>query len=359
MIGSLLALLALLPLASDSTEYYNYRVERVTERVHYLHQPISARQTVSGNVAIFEQSGGYVVFDTGGTPYFGRQVVEAVESLGTDKPVTAIVISHWHDDHPLGTQALIARWPDAVIISSHDTRDHLDRIYGPTFGNGPASERYQTYMDRGRTMIAHLQANLEEGSADPEMAAGMAMTLADVERMMEARQTQRLLLPELTIETSLILHDPEYPLEIRYIGRANTDGDLILWSPTDRVVAAGDIVVAPMPYGIQSFPEDWPEALAQINALGFAYLIPGHGTVQQDGEYIARLENLIAETRRQIAASLDEGTAQEDVVAQIDLGEMRVQFSEGNAFREMLFTTYWLTPMVDNIVRLREAEQRQ
>lgn len=40
------------------------------------------------------------------------------------------------------------------------------------------------------------------------------------------------------------------------IGKANTDGDAVVWLPRQRVVASGDIIVHPVPYAAHSFPSE-------------------------------------------------------------------------------------------------------
>ena len=43
-------------------------------------------------------------------------------------------------------------------------------------------------------------------------------------------------------------------MRLRFLGRANTEGDAIAWLPRQRIVMTGDVVVSPTPFGFFSFP---------------------------------------------------------------------------------------------------------
>ena len=52
-----------------------------------------------GNVVVVEQSDGLVLLDSGGSFGSGERVVAMIRGI-SPKPVKAVVISHWHSDHP-------------------------------------------------------------------------------------------------------------------------------------------------------------------------------------------------------------------------------------------------------------------
>ena len=45
----------------------------------------------------------------------------------------------------------------------------------------------------------------------------------------------------------LMIPDRDVPVDMLYLGRANTEGDAIAWLPKQKIVATGDIVVSPYP----------------------------------------------------------------------------------------------------------------
>jgi glyoxylase-like metal-dependent hydrolase (beta-lactamase superfamily II) len=69
----------------------------------------------------------------------------------------------------------------------------------------------------------------------------------------------------------------EAPVEVMFLGRGNTDGDAVVWAPRQRVLASGDLVVAPIPYAAHTYPGEWIATLKRLEAFDFAWLVPGHG----------------------------------------------------------------------------------
>src|ERR1044071_3022179 len=51
-----------------------------------------------GNSVFVVTDHGVVVFDAGGSPLMGESIVAKIRSL-TEKPITHVIISHWHGDH--------------------------------------------------------------------------------------------------------------------------------------------------------------------------------------------------------------------------------------------------------------------
>src|SRR4051812_580863 len=75
-----------------------------------------------GNSVFIVTDRGVVVFDAGGSPAMGEAIVAKVRSV-TDKPITHVVISHWHGDHMRGLQAIKAAFPQAQIFAHPHSRD--------------------------------------------------------------------------------------------------------------------------------------------------------------------------------------------------------------------------------------------
>ncbi|HVH38089.1 MAG TPA: hypothetical protein VM757_05835, partial [Sphingomicrobium sp.] len=127
--------------------------------------------------------------------------------------------------------------------------------------------------------------------------------------------------PTETFERRLVIDDPEIPVEILHLGKANTDGDALAWLPKQKIVATGDIVVSPMPFGFGSFSGDWIETIGKIKALGFATLIPGHGQPQRDSAYLDKLVSALTDLRAQIFPLAKAGLSLEEVRKKVDFSK--------------------------------------
>jgi glyoxylase-like metal-dependent hydrolase (beta-lactamase superfamily II) len=94
-------------------------------------------------------------------------------------------------------------------------------------------------------------------------------------------------------------------VELHHLGRGHTDGDVVLWLPTDDLVIAGDMIEqsGPVAYGSDSFPMDWAATLGGLMLMteGHATYVPGHGNpvghdfVLGQHEFVRRVADQIAD----------------------------------------------------------------
>jgi glyoxylase-like metal-dependent hydrolase (beta-lactamase superfamily II) len=96
--------------------------------------------------------------------------------------------------------------------------------------------------------------------------------------------------PELTFDTRLHLRLGGKAVDLHYVGRGHTDGDIVALFPQHRVLAAGDLFA----YGDRT-PElidyagggsarEWTATLDRALTLPFDRVVPGHGVVTTRGE---------------------------------------------------------------------------
>lgn len=325
--------------------------ERVTDRIHVMRQPDRIWSAVIGNVTIVEQSDGVVLIDSGGTLADGKQVAAAVRSL-TSKPVKAVAITHWHNDHPLGVRGILAEWPRARIIATEAAKKRMIEVMGRNVGvgrNDPALDTAR--LNSGHARIAEYEAN----ARDPKLSEEERREFAADARYMKERLAEQMgsyiVLPTETFRSGLSIADSQAPVELLVLGRANTDGDLVAWMPRQKVVATGDAVVAPTPYGFNSYPADWIAVLEKIKALRFVRLIPGHGAVQTDTDYVDRLIASLRDVRARVAPLAEQGVSQEDVRAKVDYSDQIRLFAGDSAWAKRWFEAYWLGPITSSAWR--------
>ncbi len=77
-----------------------------------------------GNSVFVVTDEGVVVFDAGGSPLMGESIVAKVRSV-TDRPITHVIISHWHGDHMRGLQAIRSAFPHVEVLSHPFARDFI------------------------------------------------------------------------------------------------------------------------------------------------------------------------------------------------------------------------------------------
>lgn len=90
-----------------------------------------------------------------------------------------------------------------------------------------------------------------------------------------------------------------------HLGRANTAGDVVAWIADAKVLVAGDLVVHPFPYATQSFVSEWAAAMRKLEAMPYDALVPGHGPVMRDRQYVSSVRERFAGGNAIIAANFD------------------------------------------------------
>lgn len=217
-------------------------VTSVAENVYVLHgvigMPDKNNKGFMSNSSFIISDAGVVIVDTGGSQKYGEYLVTKIREV-TDKPVVAIINTHMHGDHWLGNAALRKAFPDARIYAHEKA---ISRLKG---GEG------QQWLDSFAQAIGKAVVGTEVVLPDIALQDGQSVELAG------------------------------RVYNIHHTGQAHTDNDIMIQSPTDKILFAGDVLV----YGAVvsgGRPEDF-SAKGQLKAIDHALslpidiYIPGHG----------------------------------------------------------------------------------
>lgn len=324
-----------------------FAAREISPEVHLLSTPADYYGPVVGNVSIIEQRDGFVLVDTGLTAANGRAIVNYVRAR-SNKPVKAVVITHWHNDHPQGASAIREAWPTARVIATGETRKGM---LGPALGEMVGLEPGEQYVAKARELNAQQQEALDKLIADPATAPDRVERAkrmkVDFAAFAESYGGTHMQAPTETFDKELRIDDPAVPVEVKFLGRANTAGDAVVWLPRQRIVMSGDMVVWPTPFGFFSFPGDWVQTLGRLKGLGYKTLIPGHGEPQTDTVYIDRLIGSIEDIRAQVGPLAKQGLPLEEVMKRTDFSRYRDIFGTTDRAKT-LFKAYWTDPMTEN-----------
>lgn len=236
-----------------------------------------------------------------------------------------------------GIQAFVAAYPGVEIVAHRNTREEL------VARNPGAEARVHAGTGEVRASLAERLAGDEAMSKRERQRLGRF--LEDGELLDREYARIRSVTPTLTFEHTLTLHSGGRTLQLLHLGRGNTAGDIVLWLPDERIVATGDLVVRPTPYGFGSYPAEWGETLRRIQALDYALLIPGHGEPQRDTGYV----DLLIETMDLVAAQMStlvaEGADQEAAAARLDFSSVEARFTGGDPFLAERFAAWFKRPI--------------
>jgi len=318
----------------------------VNPKVHLLAMPDDWYAQLAGNVVVIEQSDGFVIVDSGGNAGNGRAVVRYARSLA-NKPIKAVMITHWHGDHPQGISAIRDAYPNVRIISTRGTEAG---ILGPASYNigYHADPKFDRATADASQKLADTYSKLLD---DPKVAADrkerIRKALGQFDLMTRDFVGSYLVPPTETFEHELVINDRDVPVHMMFLGRANTDGDAIAWLPKQKIVASGDIVVSPYPFGFGSYPAEWIQTLGKLKALGFTTLIPGHGHPMTDATYIDKLVAAIRDVQTEVGPLAKAGMSLDDVRKKVDLTKSIAMFGDTPQVKANLQGLFF-DPMIGN-----------
>jgi len=326
---------------------YARHMQPITNHAWLLYNNLRSTQPpFEGNVVVFEQRDGLVVVDAGGSIPSGRNVVAAIRAL-SPKPVRFLVYTHYHGDHNLGAGAFVQAWPDVVIVSSAATRANM---------TGAPMDYINTYAHDYQGMVDYGAKAAKDPKTEPDVRREWERVAEIGPQMVAGYEGLKAWPAALTFKDSIELPDDETPLHLLFLGKANTDGDVVIWAPKQRVLATGDIVVNPIPYASASFPSSWLAVIDQIKAIDFAFLVPGHGALEADRAYLDRLHAAIADIRSQVAPLAAKGLSLDEVRKAVQFTRLQDEFAGSNTWDRKQMRGFFLDALVSNAYKEARGE---
>jgi glyoxylase-like metal-dependent hydrolase (beta-lactamase superfamily II) len=294
---------------------FTYERVKVAEGVYaFIEGPTVG--VVSGNSTVIVGDEAVAVVDTGAHPDLVRRMIAEIRAL-TPKPVRYIVNTHWHNDHVAGNAIYAEEFPAATLVAHAFTAQLLETVVRPFYG------RCDAYRSKQARQIRESQP----GSRLADEADALVAECRDLRHKPV----------DLAFDDHVTLNLGNREARVMFLGRANTAGDAIVHVPDARVVAAGDILVYPIPYAFQSYIGEWVGALRAIESMDVAAIVPGHGPVMRDKEYVRLVADAMQSVDSQVRAIYKPGMALADVRKAMDLRDLRARFSKGNTELEQGF----------------------
>lgn len=309
---------------------------------------------VQGNITVISGTHASVVIDSGQFPELARRVVQDMRDSKLPAP-KYLVNTHWHGDHLLSNFVFDEAFPGLVVLQ-HEETARMGPVYYADWGPAKVQEQldYAVKMDAA----AEKGVTSKGVKLDDDMRDSFRID-ADLVRTWGAQaKGTRWQAPDITITAQANLELGGRVVSIRHLGKANTSGDVVAWDETTKTLVTGDIVVAPTPYSYGSWHSEWIDTLGALRALQPAKIVPGHGEVMSDDAYLARLQDLLAETRKQVRAAIAAGKTLEQVKQDVRLPEFERRFAGDDAIRVRAFRQSYLEPGIGQAWKEAKGEPR-
>jgi glyoxylase-like metal-dependent hydrolase (beta-lactamase superfamily II) len=303
----------------------------------YLHSQVDPLAgPVDGNSVVIFNSDGVLVVDTHINPAVARAVVGKIRSM-TDIPVTHVVNTHWHDDHTNGNYVYRRAFPDVKIIAHQATL-------------GLLREEWAAMEDQRRAAYANVDLDelqriaSDPGPAGPDAAISYDVYGGYVAALRPELPALELEYPDTVFDDVLALEFENRRVELKWLGRGNTDGDAVVWLPHERILITGDLLVAPIPFAFDSPMSDWIATLQHLADMDVEVIIPGHGAVQYGDRYLLLVKALLDATIDAVRSAREAGVAFEELEAAVNLDEFRSQFAGEDRLRLWAWRSYFVSP---------------
>jgi glyoxylase-like metal-dependent hydrolase (beta-lactamase superfamily II) len=265
-----------------------------------------------------------LVTDSEGSPISARSLLAGVASV-TDKPVRYLVNTHFHLDHAYGNAGL----PAAVqVIGSEFTRRML---------LGPEARTGVTFTTLVGSMPARIEDLKKQVAAETDAAkkAALRAQLASAEATLQAYSGDfPLQPPSLTVKSAASIWSGNKEFQIMWLGRAHTAGDLVVYVPSEKAVATGDMIFkSVVGWQADAFPNEHPATLDALKKLNIELLLPGHGDHIQGraniDKSIASMQAYLREEWRLASEAKQKKLSPEDALKAMNLSRFSDAYGAG------------------------------
>jgi glyoxylase-like metal-dependent hydrolase (beta-lactamase superfamily II) len=256
-----------------------------------LNGSLTSNLAFTTNSLIVVTTDGVVVADGQGSVAKTRKLVERIRTL-TPQPIKYVIIGADHGDHVAGNSA----FPATATFIAHPT---------------------------SKDVIAAMAARPQAAGAGP------------------------MPVPQETVSDRRVLKVGNTELQVMFLGRAHTGGDLEVYLPKDGILWMSEVFfnrLYPSVGGNRSGrPIEWLETIKKAEALKAKMYVPNHGFVDSPDvlneelvNFRRALENLVTEGRRMHDAKVPIETAYRN----INLGEFQYWYRAANNLPDALSQLY-------------------
>jgi glyoxylase-like metal-dependent hydrolase (beta-lactamase superfamily II) len=158
-------------------------------------------------------------------------------------------------------------------------------------------------------------------------------------------------LPTTTFTDQMSVFLGRREVRLMFLGRGNTGGDVVIYVPDSKILATGDLLVHPVPYPFGSFISEWIQTLKRLDTIEAAVLLPGHGPVMHDREYLHLTISLLEETKRQTDEAVKQGLSLDDAQKEVDVSSLKAKFVAADNSKSSFFDRGYLRTAVERAYR--------
>ncbi len=238
----------------------------------------------------------------------------------TRKPVKYVVNTHFHFDHAHGNQVFP---PDVEVIGHEFTWQKL--------AGTPLEERsYLSFTSPVPGRIEDLERQIAAES-DSDARSRLEEQLFVEQNYWDSLQELAPMPPNVTLERKLTLYRGGREIQLLFLGRGHTGGDVVVYLPNERILCSGDLLLPGIPFMGDGHVDEWGETLDALGELDFDQVLPGHGAPFAGKARINHLKSYFTDLWNQVSRLHADGVTWEQAAGQVEMtahGEFYPQIQE-------------------------------
>jgi glyoxylase-like metal-dependent hydrolase (beta-lactamase superfamily II) len=282
-----------------------FRFNKVKDGVY--HAVGTGSLAVVGNSSIIVNDDDVIVVDDHVSPAAAWVLLEEIKEF-TNKPIRTVINTHFHFDHAHGNQIFD---PTVQIIGHEFTRRML-------LSNSIGMPLYQNYRTGMPMQIDDLKKRIaaeSNAAAKAKLQTQLQVTENNLASQKELKPTP----PNVTLTTQMSLFRGKREIQIRFLGRGHTAGDVVVYLPNEKVVMTGDFLTAGLSNMSDSFPNEWADSLEALKKIDFDTVLPGHGEAFTDKAKIDYFQAYLRDVWSEVSRLKKQGVSAEDASKRADL----------------------------------------
>ncbi len=260
----------------------------------------ASNQNFISNAGFVVTDSSVVVIDALGSPPLGEQLLREIRRV-TPKPVSHVLVTHYHADHVYGLQAFKAA--GAAIVAQRRSIEYLN--------SDTARRRLE---DSRQTLFPWVDETTRLVPADRWLDGDTDLQIGGVD------------------------------FQLRAVGPAHTPEDMVIHVPQDRVLFVGDTVFrGRIPFVGQADSRRWIATLEGLLRFDVQAMVPGHGPASlQPADDIRLTRDYLLHLRQTMGAAAHNLEPFEDAYRKADWSRFEKLPLFGAANRMNAYNTYLL-----------------
>ena len=281
-----------------------FQFNEITDGVYHI-VGTGSLSVGSNSVAIVNEEDVMLV-DSHITPAAAFVLQEELRSV-TDLPIRYVVNTHYHFDHADGNQVF---GEGVEVIGHRYTREVLE-------GNPLEARTFQNFTSGIPGQIEQLQADV--AAAAEADRARLEEQLFVLENYRDALAEVTPTPPNLTLDQKMTIFSGDREIQLLFLGRGHTGGDVLVYLPAEGILCTGDLLVNGLAFMGDAYVNDWVETLDGVSRLEFDTVLPGHGAAFTGKGAIDSFKSYLADLWTQTNQLHAQGRSATEAAAMVDL----------------------------------------